>query len=107
MGRWGSMKDHSSSQRSVWYAFLMLGILPSEYLRTSFQTVSRRSSKNASSTSPGDQEPKTISSRSIDSCFTLKGAMSAPTTPLKVMLVEDETAFRQALAFVLAKEHDL
>jgi hypothetical protein len=40
MGRWGSMKDHSSSERSVWYAFLMLGILPSEYLRTPFQTVS-------------------------------------------------------------------
>ena len=33
--------------------------------------------------------------------------MSAPTTPLKVMLVEDETAFREALAFVLAKEHEL
>ena len=40
MGRWGSRKDHSSSERSVWYAFLMLGILPSEYLRTPFQTVS-------------------------------------------------------------------
>jgi DNA-binding NarL/FixJ family response regulator len=35
------------------------------------------------------------------------GAMSAPTTPLKVMLVEDDTAFREALAFVLAKEHEL
>src|SRR5918993_3650592 len=33
--------------------------------------------------------------------------MSAPTTPLKVMLVEDDTAFREALAFVLAKEHEL
>jgi two-component system, NarL family, response regulator DesR len=34
--------------------------------------------------------------------------MSAPTTtPLKVMLVEDERAFREALAFVLAKEHEL
>ena len=33
--------------------------------------------------------------------------MSAPTTLLKVMLVEDDTAFRQALAFVLAKEHEL
>jgi DNA-binding NarL/FixJ family response regulator len=27
--------------------------------------------------------------------------------PLKIMLVEDETAFREALAFVLAKEHEL
>jgi DNA-binding NarL/FixJ family response regulator len=33
--------------------------------------------------------------------------MSAPTTPLKVMLIEDDTAFRQALAFVLDKEHEL
>jgi two-component system response regulator DesR len=33
--------------------------------------------------------------------------MSAPNTPLKVMLVEDDTAFREALAFVLAKEHGL
>jgi DNA-binding NarL/FixJ family response regulator len=33
--------------------------------------------------------------------------MSAPTTPLKVMLVEDETAFREALAFVLFGEHEL
>jgi hypothetical protein len=30
--------------------------------------------------------------------------MSAPTTPLKVMLVEDDPAFREALAFVLSKE---
>ena len=33
--------------------------------------------------------------------------MSAPTTPLNVMLVEDETAFRQALAFVLQSEQGL
>jgi DNA-binding NarL/FixJ family response regulator len=33
--------------------------------------------------------------------------MSAPNTPLKVMLVEDDTAFREALAFVLAKEPEL
>jgi DNA-binding NarL/FixJ family response regulator len=33
--------------------------------------------------------------------------MSAPTTPLKVMLIEDDTAFREALAFVLDKEHEL
>jgi two-component system, NarL family, response regulator DesR len=33
--------------------------------------------------------------------------MSAPTTPLKVMLLEDETAFREALAFVLSKEPEL
>jgi DNA-binding NarL/FixJ family response regulator len=33
--------------------------------------------------------------------------MSAPTTPLKVMLVEDDTGFREALAFVLAKEREL
>ena len=32
---------------------------------------------------------------------------AAPTTPLKVMLLEDDTAFREALAFVLAKEHEL
>src|SRR5829696_336572 len=39
-GRWDSRQLHSASERSVWYAFLMLGILPSEYLRTPFQTVS-------------------------------------------------------------------
>jgi DNA-binding NarL/FixJ family response regulator len=33
--------------------------------------------------------------------------MSAPTTPFKVMPVEDDTAFREVLAFVLAKEHEL
>jgi two-component system response regulator DesR len=33
--------------------------------------------------------------------------MSAPITPLKVMLIEDDTAFREALAFVLSKEHEL
>jgi DNA-binding NarL/FixJ family response regulator len=33
--------------------------------------------------------------------------MSAPTTPLKVMLIEDDTAFREALAFVLDKEQEL
>lgn len=30
---------HSVSERSVWYACLMLGILPSRGLRTPFQTV--------------------------------------------------------------------
>jgi DNA-binding NarL/FixJ family response regulator len=33
--------------------------------------------------------------------------MSAPNTPLKVMLVEDDAAFREALAFVLAEGHGL
>src|SRR5215217_7879467 len=40
MGRWGSRQDHSALERSLWYAFLMLGILPSERPRTPFQTVS-------------------------------------------------------------------
>src|SRR5919202_5233283 len=40
-GTRGSRKDHSSSERSLWYAFLMLGIVPSKYLNTPFQTVSR------------------------------------------------------------------
>ena len=32
-----SRRPHSASDRSVWYAFLMmLGILPSEFLRTPF-----------------------------------------------------------------------
>ena len=44
-GRWGSRQLHSASERSLWYAFLMLGILPSEPLRTPFQTVSVRSSR--------------------------------------------------------------
>jgi DNA-binding NarL/FixJ family response regulator len=33
--------------------------------------------------------------------------MNAATTPLKVMLVEDHTAFREAFAFVLANEQKL
>jgi|SRR5215211_4175169 len=33
--------------------------------------------------------------------------MSTPTTPLKVMLVEDHAAFRQALALVLNSEQEL
>jgi DNA-binding NarL/FixJ family response regulator len=33
--------------------------------------------------------------------------MNAATTPLKVMLVEDHTAFREAFAFVLASEQEL
>src|SRR5215213_3472590 len=33
--------------------------------------------------------------------------MNAPTTPLKVMLVEDHTAFREAFAFVLANKQKL
>src|SRR5215217_2925649 len=36
----------------------------------------------------------------------LKGAMS-PKTPLKVMLVEDHLAFRQAVSFVLQSEQGL
>ncbi len=35
------MRDHSSSERLGWYAFLIaLGILPSHRLRTPFRTVS-------------------------------------------------------------------
>src|SRR5215213_5777172 len=44
-GRWGSRQLHSASERSLWYAFLMLGILPSCHLRTPFQTVSLRRSR--------------------------------------------------------------
>jgi DNA-binding NarL/FixJ family response regulator len=39
-------------------------------------------------------------------CASLKGAMSA-STPLKVMLVEDHIAFRQALAFLLSDDPEL
>src|SRR5215204_56191 len=39
-GRWGSMQDHSASERSVWYALLMLGTLPRHVLKTPFRTVS-------------------------------------------------------------------
>src|SRR5918994_8016813 len=55
-GRWGSRKLHSASERSLWYAFLMLGILPSEYLSTPFQTVSRRSSRRESRRESGKLE---------------------------------------------------
>jgi hypothetical protein len=38
----------------LWYAFLMLGILPSEFFRTPFRTVSGRSSQNFPSTHFGE-----------------------------------------------------
>src|SRR5215207_6123221 len=41
-GRWGSIQDHSASDKSVWYALLMLGTLPSHLLKAPFRTVSRR-----------------------------------------------------------------
>ena len=34
------MQDHSASDKSVWYALLMLGTLPGHWLRTPFRTVS-------------------------------------------------------------------
>src|SRR5215210_1403085 len=37
-GRWGSMQDHSASDKSVWYALLMLGNLPSYSLKLPFRT---------------------------------------------------------------------
>src|SRR5215216_8198163 len=40
-GIWGSIQDHSASDKSVWYALLMLGTLPSRCLRIPFRTVSR------------------------------------------------------------------
>jgi hypothetical protein len=44
MGTWGSMQDHSASERSVWYALLIMpGILPGHRIRTPFQTVSKLS----------------------------------------------------------------
>ena len=48
-----------------------------------------------------------ISRLLIGPCFTLKDAMSSANTPLKVMLVEDHTAFREALAFKLSGEPDI
>src|SRR5829696_5506389 len=42
-GTKGSMWNHSASDKSVWYALLMLGTLPSHYLRTPFRTVSEGS----------------------------------------------------------------
>jgi hypothetical protein len=34
------MQDHSASDKSVWYALLMLSTLPSHLLKTPFRTVS-------------------------------------------------------------------
>src|SRR5215204_2194994 len=45
-GRWGSIQDHSASDKSVWYALLMLGTLPSHLLKAPFRTVSPRTSVN-------------------------------------------------------------
>ena len=46
-----------------------------------------------------------VTNRSVRA--SLKGAMSAATTPLKVMLVEDHTAFRQAINFLLSDDPEL
>src|SRR5829696_4329964 len=45
-GRWGSIQDHSASDKSVWYALLMLGTLPSHLLKAPFRTVSPRTRLN-------------------------------------------------------------
>src|SRR5215218_9721483 len=49
-GTKGSMWNHSASDKSVWYALLMLGTLPSHYLRTPFRTVSLDDSVNGHQT---------------------------------------------------------
>src|SRR5215204_3356282 len=46
-GRWGSIQDHSASDKSVWYALLMLGTLPSHLLQAPFRTVSPRTRVNS------------------------------------------------------------
>src|SRR5215204_6630046 len=46
-GRWGSIQDHSASDKSVWYALLMLGTLPSHLLKAPFRTVSPRTRVNS------------------------------------------------------------
>jgi hypothetical protein len=40
------MQAHSASDKSVWYALLMLGTLPSQCLRIPFRTVSLGTSAN-------------------------------------------------------------
>ena len=41
VGRWGSIRAHSASERSVWYALLIMpGILPGHHFTIPFQTVS-------------------------------------------------------------------
>src|SRR5215210_3222781 len=39
-GRWGSMQDHSSSERSVGYVFLMCARVANHHRTTPFRTVS-------------------------------------------------------------------
>jgi hypothetical protein len=53
------MQDHSASDKSVWYALLMLGRLPSYFPKTPFRTVSRRSSfvKKGQEKGPGLFDP--------------------------------------------------
>src|SRR5688500_16355710 len=53
-GKWPARQPHSASDRSLWYAFLMLGILPSKCLSTPFQTVSLRSSRKLAKKGPKD-----------------------------------------------------
>jgi hypothetical protein len=66
-GSWGSRKDHSSSERSLWYAFLKLGILPSECLSTPFQTVSGRSSQDSPSMHSGEYQALGVEESKLNS----------------------------------------
>src|SRR5215218_9816321 len=56
-GTKGSMWNHSASDKSVWYALLMLGTLPSHYLRTPFRTVSLGSWVNSGIMEVGKETP--------------------------------------------------
>src|SRR4028118_1727241 len=40
VGKWGSMQDHSASDRSVGYVFLMRARVASQHTTTPFRTVS-------------------------------------------------------------------
>ena len=52
-GRWGSMQDHSSSERSVGYVFLMRARVANHYPTPPFRTVSPGDSVNRGSGSFG------------------------------------------------------
>src|SRR5215203_748395 len=65
-GRWGSIQDHSASDKSVWYALLMLGTLPSHLLKAPFRTVSEGEFSEVSLQHPAYPRSHRVGEQPID-----------------------------------------
>ena len=98
-GRWGSMQAHWASDRSVWYAFLMLGILPSHRLRPPFQTVSQKA------LSAAEAQKATLPGEEVAACIVADLASEVLILKERVAKVEEELQrhfFAHPMAEILA-----